>query len=246
MCGQKFIFGILILREIEVLNRKKCQIIVTGEMGEKFILTWHTFLSHGQEVFKNLMENQEFTDVTLISDDHHQYRVHKFILSACSTVFRKIVSNPHNSSIYLRGIYHEELESILQFMYLGEATFYHKNMNKFLNVAKELDIKEIGDEECVSLNDTQSFEQDDLESSDEIHGNDHIKSSRITSQLANDTSYSLNHAEKKQFQCKQCKFQATDLIQYRYHVQTMHEGIEYCEKCDYQTIQPRNLQRHIQ
>ena len=119
-------------------------------------------------------------------------------------------------------------------------------MNKFLNVAKELDIKEIGDEECVSLNDTQSFEQDDLESSDEIHGNDHIKSSRITSQLANDTSYSLNHAEKKLFQCKQCKFQATDLSKYRYHVQTMHEGIEYCEKCDYQTIQPRNLQRHIQ
>ena len=71
-------------------------------MGEKFNLTWHTFSSHGQELFKNLLETQEFTDVTLISDDHHQYRVHKFILSACSTALRKILtSNPLNSILFL-------------------------------------------------------------------------------------------------------------------------------------------------
>ena len=117
-------------------------------MGEKFNLTWHTFSSHGKELFKNLMETQEFTDVTLISDDQHQYKVHKFILSACSTVFRNILtSNPNNSSIYLRGIHHEELESILQFIYLGEATFYHERMNEFLNVAKNLDINNKGNRE---------------------------------------------------------------------------------------------------
>jgi len=113
-------------------------------MSEKLNLNWHTFASHGQGLFRNLMETQEFTDVTLISDDHHQYKVHKFILSGCSTAFRQILtSNPLNTSIYLRGIHHEEIESILQFIYLGEATFYHERMNEFLNVAKSLDIKEI-------------------------------------------------------------------------------------------------------
>ena len=133
-------------------------------MGEKFNLTWHTFASHGHDLFKNLMDTQEFTDVTLISDDQHQYRVHKFILSACSTVFRKILtSNSHNSSIYLRGIHHEELESVLQFIYLGEASFYHERMNEFLNVAKNLDIKEIGknvideDEESQNVDDNETF-----------------------------------------------------------------------------------------
>ena len=101
-------------------------------MKEKFNLTWHTFSVHGQELFKNLLETQELTDVTLISDDQHQYKVHKFILSACSTVFRKILTcNPANSSIYLRGIHHEELESIIQFIYLGEATLYHERMSEF-------------------------------------------------------------------------------------------------------------------
>ena len=96
-------------------------------MGEKFNLTWHAFTSHAQDLFQNLLETQEFSDVTLISDDQHQYRVHKFKISACSSVFKNILSsNPLNSSIYLRGVHHEELESILQFMYFGEATLYHE------------------------------------------------------------------------------------------------------------------------
>ena len=134
-------------------------------MGEKFNLTWHSFSVHGQELFKNLMETEEFSDVTLISDDLHQYKVHKFILSACSSVFKTILTrNPLNSSIYLRGINHEELESILQFIYLGEATFYQERANKFLNLAKDLQIKEIGkiiDEDSKVFQENQIFYQDD-------------------------------------------------------------------------------------
>ena len=114
-------------------------------MSEKIHFTWHTFASHGQQLFRNLLETQEFSDVTLVSDDQHQYKVHKFILSECSTVFKNILSgNPLNTSIYLRGIHHEEIESILQFIYLGETTFDYDRMKLFLNVAKELAIKEIG------------------------------------------------------------------------------------------------------
>ena len=140
--------------------------IMQHNMVNKFYLTWNEFSAHGEELLKNLWETRDFTDVTLISDDQQQYRVHKFILSACSTVFEKILTNsPHNSLIYLRGIHHEELESILQFIYLGEATFFHERMNEFLNVAKDLDIKEIGkniideDKESEDANHTQSYEE---------------------------------------------------------------------------------------
>ena len=133
-------------------------------------MTWHTFSFHGQQLLRNLFESQEFTDVTLISDDQHQYKVHKFILSACSTSLKRILSsNPFNTSIYLRGIHHEELESILQFIYLGEATFYHERMNEFLNVAKNLDIKEIGknvfdaDRESQNVDDNESFVHQEIQ-----------------------------------------------------------------------------------
>ena len=36
-----------------------------------------------------------------------------------------------------------EMQSILEFMYLGVATFYQEWMNEFINVANSLEIKEI-------------------------------------------------------------------------------------------------------
>ena len=161
-----------ILVKVKILLLKKMT-FTHFDMGDKFKLTWHTFSFHGQQLLRNLFESQEFTDVTLISDDQHQYKVHKFILSACSTSLKRILSsNPFNTSIYLRGIHHEELESILQFIYFGEATLYHERINEFLNVAKNLDIKEIGKnvihevEDSKYVNDNQSADQEDLVASD--------------------------------------------------------------------------------
>ena len=72
-------------------------------------------------------------------------KAHKFILSACSAVFKKIINDipQQDSVIYLRGIQHQEMESILEFMYLGKATFYESRMEEFLKVANDLEIKEI-------------------------------------------------------------------------------------------------------
>ena len=92
-----------------------------------------------------LMKSNELTDVTLVCDDKTQFKAHKIVLSACSTVFKSIINDlpQNNSVIYLRGIQHQEMESILEFMYLGVATFYQERMNEFLNVAKNLEVKEI-------------------------------------------------------------------------------------------------------
>ena len=37
------------------------------------------------------------------------------------------------------------MESILQFMYLGEGKFYHERMKEFIKVAKDLEVKDICD-----------------------------------------------------------------------------------------------------
>ena len=60
-------------------------------MSEKFNLTWHTFVTHGRELFKELMETQQYSDVTLVSDDNFTFKAHKFMLSACSPVFKNIL-----------------------------------------------------------------------------------------------------------------------------------------------------------
>lgn len=91
---------------------------------ERFNLSWHTFQSHTNELLSELYKSSSFSDVTLVCDDQTQFKAHKFILSACSSVFRNILSgNTSSPFIYLRGIAKEEMESVLRFMYLGEATF---------------------------------------------------------------------------------------------------------------------------
>ena len=113
---------------------------------KKYTLTWHTYSDHLRGILKELNSDESFADVTLVTDDKKQIKAHRNILSACSSVFKEILhinTNNNHPVIYLRGIQHSEMESILQFIYLGEAKFYEERMNEFLTVAKNLDIREL-------------------------------------------------------------------------------------------------------
>merc|ERR1719228_2805114 len=113
---------------------------------EQFNLNWHTYSDHLKEMMLKLMESNETADVTLVCEDKTKFKAHKLVLISCSPVFQSIINDlPKigNSVIYLRGVLAHEMKSILQFMYFGQATFYHDRMNEFLNVAKSLEIKEL-------------------------------------------------------------------------------------------------------
>ena len=97
---------------------------------EQFNLSWHTYLNHLKEMMQTLMETKKSTDVTLVCDDKVKFKAHKFVLSACSPVFQSIIDDlpeNENSFIYLRGVRSQEMNSILQFMYLGQATLTCKS-----------------------------------------------------------------------------------------------------------------------
>ena len=104
-------------------------------MKELLNIDWHTYSDHLKLMMQNLMESSESADVTLVCDDKARFKAHKFILNACSPVFKYMNSElpqKNDSVIYLRGVLSKELESILQFIYLGQATFYQDRMNEFL------------------------------------------------------------------------------------------------------------------
>jgi len=112
---------------------------------KKFNLTWKTYTDHLRGMLHSMMSSSELTDVTLVSEDKKQFKAHKVVLIASSPVFKSIISDNFSSTpiIYLRGVHSNEIESILQFIYIGQTTFYQKRMNEFLNVGKSLEIQEI-------------------------------------------------------------------------------------------------------
>ena len=94
------------------------------------------------------MRSRRHSDVTLVSEDQVRFPVHSFVLTASSTVFSQILDDSHKSLdqlVFLKGIEHQEIESLLQFMYLGVAKFHQDRVNQFLRAAKDLKIKEISD-----------------------------------------------------------------------------------------------------
>ena len=101
---------------------------------EQFNLNWHTFNDHLKEMMKHLMQSNESTDVTLVCEDRTKFKAHKFVLNSCSPLFQSIINDlpQKDPVIYLRGVLAPEMKSILQFMYLGQATFYQDRMKKKL------------------------------------------------------------------------------------------------------------------
>ena len=92
-------------------------------------ISLHGYSNHFREIMHGMIKNSDLTDVTLVCDDQKLLMAHTVVLSASSPVFQNIISNlsQNHSMIYLRGIQHEEMESILEFMYLGQPTFQWTN-----------------------------------------------------------------------------------------------------------------------
>ena len=58
---------------------------------EKLNITWHTFTNHYREMLQDLMISNEFTDLTLVSDDRKYFKAHKIVLCASSPVLKNII-----------------------------------------------------------------------------------------------------------------------------------------------------------
>ena len=110
-----------------------------------FHFKWNFYSDHCTELLQDINKTKNFTDITLVCEDLTQINVHKVVLSACSPVFRKLISsNPHPLPlIFMRGISREVLKSLVDFMYLGETTFSQHGMENFLKCARELEVKNL-------------------------------------------------------------------------------------------------------
>ena len=109
---------------------------------ERLCLKWNDFQDILQDSFAKLRNDTDFTDVTLACEDQ-SIKVHKVILSACSPFFKKILkTHPHPQPlIYMGGMKLCDLAAIVDFIYLGEAKIFQEQLESFLALANELEVK---------------------------------------------------------------------------------------------------------
>ena len=129
---------------VYVVNKGQFRFSLSFNMGtsEKFCLKWNDFESNITSAFREIKEEKDFFDVTIACGDD-QVQAHKVILSACSPFFKNLLrrnQHPH-PLLYLKGISFSGIQSVLNFMYHGEANIAQEDLNTFLSVAEELKVK---------------------------------------------------------------------------------------------------------
>ena len=112
-------------------------------MSKKLCLQWNDFKENVNSAFGRLREDKEFIDVSLVCEDDQVIYAHKVILTSSSPFFEKILKKTkhHHPLIYLKGFQSSDFASILDFLYFGEANVYEEDLDSFLAIAEEIQLK---------------------------------------------------------------------------------------------------------
>lgn len=112
-----------------------------------------------------------YCDATIACDGQF-YPVHKLVLSTCSEYFEQMfeVADKQHLMIVLADIQHEDLETLLDYMYMGEVNVLQSDLSGFMKAAERLKIKGLAEpvetrprKECIESKRSQSQREDDWE-----------------------------------------------------------------------------------
>jgi len=119
--------------------------------SEKYCLKVDEFESSFIDSLRELRASEDLFDVTLVSDDETPVQAHKLVLSASSLFFKNIFKFNKNNHplLYIRGLKEKDLKNVLEFLYNGEVKVAHDDLDKFLQVAKDLKLKGMYEQENV-------------------------------------------------------------------------------------------------
>ncbi|XP_071541761.1 uncharacterized protein [Panulirus ornatus] len=114
-----------------------------GDMEEGLLsLKWNNHKSTFFHVLSILREKHTYTDVTLACDGR-LYPAHKFVLSTCSEYFSDIFTSTtgNNIVIVLKDVRRQDLEYLLDYMYLGQVDVAQSELSSLIKTAECLRIK---------------------------------------------------------------------------------------------------------
>ena len=218
----------------------------------------------GENFLKSFWDSKQFSDVILVCDDQNWLKAHQVVLSACSSVFKDILTDNDEDEtiIYLEGIQYQDLITVLQYLYCGETFDSYRNIKVLKHIARDLRINTLLD--SIMDYETKSFEKLFLPQSQkqEKTRSPHIKKQRTQRQVPG-TKYCCNvcrqmfpskyifkkHTQSncgQDVQCSLCERKFTSRTSMKDHIKYKHEGKSYpCSFCDQRYSNIWSVKTHI-
>ena len=226
-------------------------------MSEKFCLKWNDFQSNVSKSYGRLRNENEFYDVTLVSDDQKQVSAHKLILSSCSEYFRNILkqNNHQNPLLCLDGITFSDLNSVMDYIYHGEVNIYQEDLERFLKIAERLRLEGlIGGDDFKSIrqkDDTEQIYRDTTQAKPEIFDDANQHETLVIPNQSNKIIINsedfinieeldakiLEHIEKTvngNWMCNICEKNMRFKSHAKEHVEIHFDGLSFpCQQCSF-------------
>merc|ERR1712189_81049 len=214
---------------------------------EKFDLKWNDFQTTISQYFKQLRDEKDFFDVTLVSEDNKLFQTHKLVLTACSSFFKPILkTNVHaHPLIYLSGIDSTNLQFILNYIYEGEVQLYQEQLNSFLNVAQKLQISGLlgdqieGDEltdENKEIVKPKNFKKERKSFPQSTQNESITKTISVIGHNQEEVDQKIRDLITKEsdiYKCTVCGKLSNHLANMKRHVEVHIDGLSYsCNICD--------------
>ena len=233
---------------------------------EKFCLKWNDFQTTVSQSFGLLRKEEDFFDVTLVSDDEVQISAHKLVLASSSSFFKSVLRKTTHSHplIYLSGVNSANLEFIMNYIYHGEVQISQELLDAFLDVAQKLKVSGLisdGNKELYSeqkpnskiqeIQDANLLKEEFKESFVDSIGLKHTKQATFAiatqeeSEIREKVSEMLVKSDGN-YVCTVCGKAGRDTGNMKRHAMTHIEGLTYnCTICD-KTFRSKNaLRGHI-
>ena len=218
---------------------------------EQFTIHNNYFDTLATNTFKNLLDDEYFTDVKLITADNKQIKSHKVILSTYSIFFKNVFLNSAetNLAIYLKDILYTELCWILNFIYIGQCKIEQTELDRFLSVGKDLEVQGImeedrGDIKDQSLNLIENMMENMKGETSSTEQKEEVKDPNHRGINHRDIP-NVDRNEFGKYSCDQCEYQSTKQGNVKAHILALHEGVKYsCDQCEYQGTHQSDVKRH--
>ena len=212
------------------------------KMSEMYCVKWNDFQSVVSQSFSVLRREEDFYDVTLVSDDQTQIPAHKLVLSASSHFFKSILKrNSHSHPLlYLSGVDSKSLGFVLDYIYQGEVQIYQHDLDNFLEIAQKLKIEGL-----------LSNEDPEVQTKERNHFKE--ESSYESFIDKNESSFKPSQSEKKFSSARSVVSEKVvsvrDMSDVDGRIEELmekREGRYYCLACDYSSVRISNVNEHVE
>jgi len=218
---------------------------------EKFCLKWNNFESNVSSSFSKLRKDEDFYDVTLVSEDHVQISSHKLVLSSSSEFFKTILrrSIHPNPLIYLTGVNSKELNFVMDYIYNGEVQIFQEELDEFLNISQKLQINGLigSDPPDKKIQKIEQANEDNVSEETVAEVNQYLETNEKKEIMPKQKSFVLStfldakeaveqlvikNNLKNNYECKSCGKISVRASDMRKHVELHIEGLSFeCNFC---------------